>query len=125
MKRPARIIFASAVLGLHGAYLIYKQSVNHYPSGALGNMATFGACLIAVAAMLTWKVKGWRWVGFALYLILIFSDLAVLKKIPSVSPIFLPAICLTIVLLLLHAWLAHALAMGASTIEYLAAERPE
>ena len=114
MKRPIPVIVASTVLGLQGAYMIYKQMVNHYPSGALGNLATFGGFFIAVAAMLTWKIKGWRWVGFALFVILIFSDIAVLKKIPVISVDFLPFIFGSIALLVLHTWLAYVLSLRTS-----------
>ncbi len=110
MKRPIPVIIASAVLGLHGVYLIYKQTMNHYPSSALGNLATFGGGFIAVAIMLTWKIKGWRWVGFSLYVILIFSDIAILRMIPAVSADFLPVISGSVILLVLHTWLAYALA---------------
>lgn len=120
MKRPIPVVVAAAYLGLHGAYLIYKQTVNHYPSGALGNLGTFGGCFIAVAALLMWKIKGWRWVGFALYVILMSSDFHVLKAIPAASAQFLPIICVTIVLFVIHTWAAFVLARGASTLKYLA-----
>ncbi len=99
--------------------MIYKQTVNHAPSGALGNLATFGGCFIAVAAMLTWKIKGWRWVAFALYVLLIFSDLHVLRKIPALSADSLPVISLCAVFFVLHAWAAYTLARGAATLRYL------
>ena len=120
MKRPIPVIVASTVLGLHGAYMIYQQMMNHYPSGALGNLGTLGGCFMAVAAMSTWKIKGWRWASFALYVILVLGDIAILRKIPAISADFMPVIAGSIVSLVLHTWLAYVLARGASTIDYLA-----
>jgi hypothetical protein len=124
MKMPIPIMVAAAVLALQGFYMVDKQTLHDYPSGAIGNLATLGCMFIFIAGMLMWKPKGWRWVGVALYVILIFGDIALLKSIPEVSSDFLPVIAGSILFLLLHIWLAYVLAMGASTIKYLS-ERPK
>jgi hypothetical protein len=125
MKRPIPVILASAYLGLHGAYLIFMQMVHHYPSGALGNVATLGGFFIAVAVMVSWKIKGWRWVGFALYLILLLSDFHILRRIPTVSAESLPIISGSIALFVIHVWAAVELARGASTLKYLSDTSPK
>jgi hypothetical protein len=80
MKRPPYILIAASLILLKGIWLLYVQAKYHLPGGSLGNKATLGVLLMVLSLGLYWKVKGWRWAAFALFVIMALGGIGILQK---------------------------------------------
>jgi hypothetical protein len=120
MKRPLPILIATIILSLKGAELVISQSINHYPAGALGDRSTLGAILIVLAIMFYWKVKGWRWVVFAVFILSILTTLQEITKQNSVHLVLILALGGTV----LYSWLAYALVTSKAVKDFVSLKKP-